>query len=153
MLKVRRFVRGTDDCKINSLQGYYTLANWDKNHATVLVICKADYRKHLGQFSCTARNRLGNGTAKAFVDILGEYFILMKRKNAWVKSCAIFSKYRVSIFYGEGGGGRIINPLLPLSRTPICLYKKNFKGRTNYRCSIFYANEDEIISLFAIFTQ
>ena len=73
------------------------LPNEDKYHATVLVICKADYRKHLGQFSCTARNRLGNDTAKAFVDILGEYFILMKRKNAWLNMCVIFSKYRVPI--------------------------------------------------------
>ncbi|CAB4006801.1 vascular endothelial growth factor receptor 2-like [Paramuricea clavata] len=69
MLKVRDSVQGTDDCK-SRLNGTYMLSNEDKNHATVLVICKADYRKHLGQFSCTARNRLGNDTAKAFVDIL-----------------------------------------------------------------------------------
>jgi hypothetical protein len=96
MLKVRDSVQGTDDCK-SRLQGIYMLPNEDKYHATVLVICKADYRKHLGQFSCTARNRLGNDTAKAFVDILGEYFILMKRKNAWLNMCVIFSKYRVPI--------------------------------------------------------
>ena len=115
MLKVRDLVQGTDDCK-SRLQGIYMLAKEDKDHATVLVICRADYREHLGQFSCTARNRLGNDTAKAFVDILGEYFILMKCKNAWLKSCAIFSKYRVPVSYGEGAE---INPLSPLSRTPI----------------------------------
>ncbi|CAB4006860.1 vascular endothelial growth factor receptor 2-like, partial [Paramuricea clavata] len=75
MLKVRGSVQGTDDCK-SRLQGRYMLPNEDKNHATVLVICKADYKKDLGQFSCTAHNRLGNDTAKAFVDILAPPVII-----------------------------------------------------------------------------
>ncbi|XP_046851820.1 peroxidasin-like [Xenia sp. Carnegie-2017] len=41
-----------------------------KSKADVLVICKADYKEHLGEFSCTARNSLGNKTAKAKVEIL-----------------------------------------------------------------------------------
>ncbi|XP_028403689.1 fibroblast growth factor receptor 2-like [Dendronephthya gigantea] len=62
------FVKGTDDCS-SRVGGFYMLSNDVQNSGSVLVICKADYMKHRGQFSCIARNKLGNDTAKAFIDI------------------------------------------------------------------------------------
>ena len=74
--KILGSVRATRDCK-SRINGIYRLSNEDKDHANVLVICDADYKKDLGQYSCTAHNKLGNDTAKAFINILGEYFFLL----------------------------------------------------------------------------
>ena len=73
LVKISDSVKGIRDCG-NRVTGYYITDVEKRDHATVLVICKADY-KYSGRFSCTARNKLGNDTAKASIDILGEYFI------------------------------------------------------------------------------
>ena len=67
-------VDGTDACK-SRFKGIYMLSSEHKDHANTLVICKADYRKHIGKYSCEASNKFGNDTAKAWINILGEYFI------------------------------------------------------------------------------
>ena len=73
MIDVLDPIKGTRACK-NRVTGIYMFSNEHEDHANVLVICKADYKKHKGEYSCTARNRLGNDTAKAWINILGKYF-------------------------------------------------------------------------------
>ena len=62
-------------CK-SKLRGIYRLYTMEQGHVTVLVICKADYTRHAGQFSCTARNQMGNDSATALVNITGEYIFV-----------------------------------------------------------------------------
>ena len=70
LVEVVGSVNGTHDCG-SRLPGFYKLSNVGKNYVTILVICDADYKRHSGRFSCTARNKLGNGTATALIKILG----------------------------------------------------------------------------------
>ena len=69
--EVIKFKKSNDISKTDQCEGM-TGGIYMKSKADVLVICKADYKEHLGEFSCTARNSLGNKTAKAKVEILGK---------------------------------------------------------------------------------
>lgn len=75
LIEVVGSVKGTHDCG-NRVSGFYKLSNVNKRYVTTVVVCSADYKRHSGRFSCTARNKLGNDTATALIDILGEYLIL-----------------------------------------------------------------------------
>ena len=70
LLEVVDSVNGTHGCD-SRRPGFYKLSNVEKKHVTIVVICDADYKRHSGRFSCTARNKLGNSTATALINILG----------------------------------------------------------------------------------
>ena len=76
VVKLPFTIDGKDKCESRVTNIYVLSTAGETSRAKTLVICNADYKKHSGQFSCTARNKFGNDTARAFININGKYCIV-----------------------------------------------------------------------------
>ena len=74
-LDVKSRLLTQSNCRM-SQNGYYFVVRNGKTQTQDLVICKVDFKKNSGTYTCKAVNSVGNGSASAWLQVDGNFIPL-----------------------------------------------------------------------------